>query len=125
MNREIKFRGQGYDGEWYFGSYLYDIIHKTHLILTYDIVGNIVETKVKPETVGQFTGLKDKNGKEIYGGDILDNGNGRHSHGVARVEWDKDKWKLVCSCGVYFNKFDVEYGEVIGNLYENPELVEG
>ena len=71
-------------------------------------------------TLMQYTGLKDKNGKEIFDGDIVDINGCKNRV----VEWDED-W-----CGFYLSRelnpvgyFLSEEYEIIGNIYENPELL--
>jgi uncharacterized phage protein (TIGR01671 family) len=67
--------------------------------------------------VMQYTGLKDKNGKEIYEGDILKYHNGRHSH---PIEFPKDYMWLATR----MESDEVASAvEIIGNIYENPELL--
>ncbi len=82
--------------------------------------------EVSPETVGQYTGLKDKNGKKIYEGDVISTSDGEYI-----VKWDEEEAQLVMistgpgtSIVKEFNWFDAAHGEVIGNIHDNPELVE-
>jgi uncharacterized phage protein (TIGR01671 family) len=129
MIREIKFRGKTADGEWYYGSLLQSEINvhgecdcQIHERFAHDF--SIHEVDVLPTSVGQWTGLRDKNGKEVYEGDILEiNWNDTRYH-VKRTEvkWDND------SCSFPFPggnpKYDAaNHFEVIGNLFDNPELL--
>lgn len=126
--REILFRGKeiGID-RWVHGSL---DIHKSGVvvIMTDEIVTSIY-ARVDPDTIGQFTGLTDKNGKKIFEGDIvrLDiagiifNAVCKFHSGSFGLVWHymgADRWQAFTSI------CHVEY-EVIGNVYDNPEMTEG
>lgn len=112
--REILFRGKRKDnGEWVFG----DLEHNGKNVPKW-VNGN----EIVPESVGQFTGLTDKNGKKIFEGDIIAKGFERYE-----VKWNAEQMRWGIYSDNYevagFTKFSEPYFEVIGNLYDNPELL--
>jgi len=112
MNREIKFRGLHKDGTWLIGYFTtYDDVCYIKAIDRDQRFGCGIP--VIPETVGQFTGLHDKNDIEIYEGDILlPNYNGFQPFEV------KFKDGAFNCC-----RFDISQCSVKGNVHENPELL--
>lgn len=139
--REILFRAKRIDnGEWVEGQYAYILNPLTesgepikHLICNGT---NIFNNEIDPETLCQYTGLKDKNGKRIWENDIVDASEERwsacgpagHNSPIIKVEWLEgltgfDPFaNYDCDCGVYI---DASGCEVIGNILDNPELLEG
>ena len=86
-------------------------------------------------TVCQFTGIKDKNGKEIYDGDIIRSFDSNGNEIIHYIEWREtearfvavydyiNKWHIDLTCGLHQKWID-EYGkEIIGNIYDNPEIL--
>ena len=126
--REVIFRGKRTDnGEWIEGSLLgIDWCDKPS---TYSIAPNTpvsVFYSVIPETVGQYTGLTDKNGVRIFEGDIVSLV--KHDGLIYKVVYVPCRYELVNSKGVNCFVLDIyksENIEVIGNIYDNPELLGG
>ena len=123
--REILFRGKRlYDGKWSESVCPLGEMHSGHLCDDFD-----------PDTVGQYTGLKDKNGKKIFEGDIVEghcHSAWRHDLQRCEVAYGRDGFEArhYVNCGdewryftyrVLFSKDVV----VIGNIHDNPELIGG
>lgn len=119
--RGILFRGKRVDdNEWIYGDYFHIQEAKAHFIST-DERNN----RVYPESISEFTGLLDKTRRQIFEGDILKVSSSGSSY-YAKVEYD---------CGCFWvsnpdiqipdtiNNFKMEFVEVVGNIYDNPELL--
>lgn len=138
MKREIRFRGKRIDnGEWVYGDLENPRIKDAALIHCYRNDGKYDrQHKVEIESVGQFTGVSDRNNREIYEGDIIKTKD-RFGCGdnIGYIAW------LPQECGfvIVWKKYDSRLGhrsrggsyrcdpslEIVGNLYDNPELVKG
>lgn len=140
MERSIEFRGKVINeiilngrvvkekDTWVYGGFT-DNIGGT-FILQPDSGYGFIQIKTNPETIGQYTGLKDKNGTKIFEGDIVKETKDQYSK-ISVV-----KFSNVGSCGCCYPQFigsgfklddfslRNEYWEVIGNIYDNPELLE-
>ena len=129
--RTIKFRGKSIlTDEWFYGDLVHSADKKRTAILVND-KDSYDECEVDPETVGQFTGLMDKNGKEIYEGDIVKWSNGML---YAVKFWDGMFYASIeeCNEGILGGfplhrliKYEDGRGEIVGNIHDNPELLKG
>ena len=117
--REIIFRGKTVcDGDWVYGGITWNPSRKKFFIHT-----DWEEAKVIPETVGQYTGLTDENGVKIFEGDILHAAQGnfvvRWSESICSfVAGEKERMRPCMNSGT------MNCCEVIGNIFDNPELIE-
>ena len=133
--REILFRGKHKaTGKWCEGNL--NIDKQGVAIITPDDTPLGCYGQVDPATVGQYTGLTDKNGKKIFEGDIVDMGDNwwdafgpaGHDSQKTIVHWSEEHCgfdpfaNYDCDCGVYIQ---AERCTVIGNIHDNPELLEG
>lgn len=128
--RDILFRGKHmYNGKWACGSIVHQTDHygvkvdRWFLIdgtetNDYDI-GQPLE--VFPETVGQYTGAIDKNNRKMFEGDIVEDICG----GIGTIVYQKDECAFYVDLGDTYDTVDGKLYTVIGNVYDNPELLEG
>lgn len=148
MKREIIFRGKAIKntfsinkkepivkiGDWIYGDLEIQRATGKHIIHAYHEDGTYKgQYEAAPETVGQYTGLKDKNGKEIYEGDVLKifyYGKSK-VFGVVKyvdcrfyIDDDCDNFRIEPKAPMseMFEKYEFE---VIGNIHDNPELLKG
>lgn len=137
MNREILFKAKRKDnGEWVEG-YLMDENYINVPFNDYDACGRFDDPiEIDPETICQFTGLTDKNGRKIWENDIVKCPKRKEEYELYRVVWRKDfadfgvepiKPKFEAKYPMGLSKELTIYGrdyEVIGNVFDNPELLE-
>lgn len=148
MNREILFRGKRVDnGEWVEGDLIHTVVNfnpSTQILHWKGNSDNEHSSEVITSTIGQFTGLTDKNGVKIFEGDILrkpadlwicnesvgdkkgtfdDDAFVECHDGTFRINQIGNEAKLYYGVINYSRNTGVDVMEVIGNIHDNPELI--
>ena len=131
--REIIFRGKRtINGDWVYGDFVRGNERKSlrDSIFVYDSeTQSFNDYEINPSTLGQYTGLTDKNGKRIFEGDVAKVLQGKDKD-IAYVGFENGAFMLYPKTGniyertlweYWYNDWDVE---VIGNIHDNPELLE-
>lgn len=122
--REIDFRAKDFAGNWVYGD--------LHLLSKMPHIHPDPFTKknIKVETIGQYTGLKDKNGKEIYEGDIIRSFDSIGEAILHCIVWEEARFVALyidrnfrSKCFLEQDWLDEFEKEVIGNIYDNPALI--
>jgi len=124
MKREILFRGKRGNGRWVYGSLV--VSENIKPAIYYEVGNGLVKQLdwcyVNPDTIGQYTGLKDKNGKKIFEGDIISLGDPNIKYltmwrnaGFAAKQIGASSY-----IGLTYWASDIE---VLGNIIDNPELM--
>lgn len=138
MNRKISFRGKlSHSKQWVKGHLITDLTGQDYIIPTYVFEPDGHHLRIDSdnpfwvdlETVGQFTGLTDKDGKEIYEGDIIEDNNGigviiwfQTGWGVASYAYGYNGLKSYTAVDSYYTNEAKEWS-VIGNIIDNLELI--
>ena len=130
--REIKFKAKTCNGKWVEGL----LAHKDDKWYISNKVGQPFAFEVRPETICQYTGLKDKNGKEMYESDILEWQVRNGSSDYYECVWledecsfafnsirDRNNYENPVDCYDYYDTCEFCMG-VIGNIFDNPDLLD-
>lgn len=128
--RKIKFRGKNSEGKWIYG----DLANTDNRLYIFnkDSFDSCDRYEVDPETVGQFTGLKDLNEKKIYENDFVEfttfdyNSTEKQRKGIVGFEGGCFVINTNDDTMYILLQFDTECSvEVLGNIFDNPELIKG
>lgn len=122
-SRIIKFRGRRIaNDEWVYGSLLRWPDGDCTILESKDGKNYVWKREIEPNTVGQYTGLRDTDGREIYEGDIVRTSVAKDAIGV--VEWNNDQASFVVHMKGRTQCYPLSKSDkIIGNIHDNPELL--
>lgn len=115
--REILFRGKT-DNKWVYGVPIY-LRKEAYIVRDFCLGGDYTDDWVEAKTVGQYTGLTDKNGNKIFEGDIVISPHGTMGY----VEWLDEECAYFVNIGDDWQEMNYCEYEVIGNIHDNKELL--
>ena len=132
-NREIKFKGKSLrNGEWIVGQYhTYGdgiFICQTALMSNNGRDWRVPAIEVEPDSVGEYTGMRDKNNKDIYEGDICECETEAENFGYLKLkgimQWwqDEARFSIKFASEIDFENRKVKSVEIVGNVFDNSEL---
>lgn len=125
MKRIVKFRGKSKrTGEWLYVDLVRNVECAFAIVPPFEMTtSNLCDRyEVEEDTIGQFTGLLDKNGKEIYESDIVILNDLTKER--ASVIWLDKEARFVVECVSGKQTYSIEeYYTIVGNIYDNPELL--
>ena len=131
---EYKFRGKALEdfpsinikkGDWVYGG-IYTENSNVYIVKYLSPYEDLFFVDVDPETVGQYTGLKDKNGREIYKGDIVKFQTWKGYNDMGEVVWAENNGFYIKGTrdeDIFWHPDNVKDLEVVSNIHDNPELL--